>query len=122
MIEMNGFTVQLIRKRIKNLNLRIDRSGEVRLSAPMRFPIHLIHRFLHDKREWIETHRSRLQARSEASPSSLVTGETHYFQGKPYELIVFSDAKQNRLFIDNNQLHLYIRPNLTFSEKSALLQ
>lgn len=122
MIEMNGFTVHLIRKRIKNLNLRIDRFGEVKLSAPMRFPIDLIHRFLHDKREWIETHRSRLQDRKEVLPPSLVTGEMHYFQGSPYELVVFHDAKQSRLFIENNQLHLYLKPDATFSQKNVLLQ
>jgi len=122
MIEMNGFTVQLIRKRVKNLNLRIDRSGEVRLSAPLRFPMDLIHRFLHDKREWIEAHRSRLQARTETLPPRLDTGEVQYFLGKPYELIVLHDATRNRVLIENEQLHLFVKSEATVAEKHAVLQ
>lgn len=121
MIEMNGFSVQLLRKRVKNLNLRIDRSGEVRLSAPLRFPIDLIHRFLHDKREWIEAHRRRLKARIETLPIKLDTGEVHYFLGKPHELIVRHDAEFNRVLIENEQLHLFIKPKATTAEKHAAL-
>ena len=38
-IQMAGFHVELSRKRIKNINLRINSQGEVKVSAPMRLPL-----------------------------------------------------------------------------------
>ena len=122
MIEMGGFTVQLNRKRVKNLNLRIDRAGHVKLSVPLKLPIELVHRFLHEKRDWIEAHRHRLQARAEVASPSFIDGETHYFLGMPYKLALFSGVKHCRLDMPHEQLHIFIKPDSTCAEKKAILQ
>lgn len=122
MIEMDGFTVTLVRKRIKNLNLRINAAGEVKVSAPLRFPLDLIHRYLHDKREWIDAHRRRLQARSPPLPLTLTTGEFLPFLGNHYELVVYHQSKHSRIEIDNTRMHCFVKTDATFAEKNALLQ
>ena len=122
MIEMDGLTVTLVRKRVKNLNLRINASGEVKVSAPLKFPLDLIHRYLQEKREWIDAHRQRLQTRASTLPLTLTTGELLPFLGHHYELIVYTQPKHHRIEIDNTRLHLFVKDDATFAEKDALLQ
>ena len=52
-IDMEAFQITLVRKRIKNLNLRIDGQGHVKVTAPMKFPIQLIYQFIHEKQDCI---------------------------------------------------------------------
>ncbi len=122
MIEMDGLTVTLVRKRVKNLNLRINASGEVQISAPLRFPLDLIHRYLQEKREWIDTHRRRLQSRVSTLPQTLTTGELLPFLGHHYELTVYAQLKHHRIEIDSTRLHLFAKADATFAEKNVLLQ
>jgi len=60
-ITLDDFDARLSRKRIKNINLRIDRHGHVSVSAPMRCPMNSIVQFLQHKRDWILKHQARLR-------------------------------------------------------------
>ena len=46
-------TYQLVRKRVKNLNLHLERDGRVILSVPVRCPADYADRFIAAKGEWI---------------------------------------------------------------------
>lgn len=50
----------LVRKRIKNLNLRIRDDGSVVLSVPMRCTVEQADGFITSKCEWILAHRKRI--------------------------------------------------------------
>ena len=52
-------TYLLARKRVKNLNLRIDQQGQVALSVPLRCPPERADTFVRDKSGWILSHLSR---------------------------------------------------------------
>jgi len=53
-IQMPGFVVEIERKRVKNVNLRVyPRQGRVVLSCPNRLPQNAVERFLNQKRFWI---------------------------------------------------------------------
>ena len=45
--------VRVTRKRVKNLNLRVTREGDVLLSMPLRCPVETAERFLNRKAPWI---------------------------------------------------------------------
>ena len=69
-LPVDGLTVLLTRKRIKNLNLRIARTGEyVEVSAPWHLRDQDIVRFVRDKRPWID---AKL-AQASSSPSVLAS-------------------------------------------------
>lgn len=54
-LEVDGLTVHLTRKRIKNLNLRVHRSGGfVEVSAPFHVRDRDVERFVREKRSWID--------------------------------------------------------------------
>ena len=46
----------LVKKRVKNLNLRLDRTGEVVLSVPLRCPAERADAFVIEKSGWIVGH------------------------------------------------------------------
>ena len=72
-LPVDGLTVLLTRKRIKNLNLRIARTGEhVEISAPWHVRDQDIVRFVREKRPWID---AKL-AQASSSPSALAAKAT----------------------------------------------
>lgn len=62
-LDVDGVAVRLSRKRVKNLNMRIDRSGSfVEISAPWYVRDEDVVRFVRDKRTWIDEKLSRAAA------------------------------------------------------------
>lgn len=55
-------TYLLIRKQVKNLNLKIRRNGEIALSVPLRCPAERADGFLREKSGWIAAHLPRPEA------------------------------------------------------------
>ena len=60
-----AITYRLVKKRVKNLNLRLERSGEVVLTVPLRCPAEQADAFIVEKCHWIAGHLSQ---RREAPP------------------------------------------------------
>jgi predicted metal-dependent hydrolase len=121
LIEMNGFSVTLQRKCVKNINLRIRRSGEVQISAPIKTPIDVIHSFLHHKRSWIEMHRYRLRQLEQQVPQNLIVGEYIDFQGTKYVLHLHEIQTNQRIELNENQIHFFVKPGASQSHKELLL-
>ena len=60
-IEMDDISIEILRKPIKNMYLRVSNStGEVTVSAPLKLPLKAIQTQLESKRAWI--HRARARA------------------------------------------------------------
>ena len=76
-VYVNGVEVQVVRRRVKNMSLRINQSdGTVMLVAPMRLPEREIQSFLQAKADWIVTRRqavldSPMHRAEDASPDEL---------------------------------------------------
>ncbi len=71
-IQVDGLGVQLIRKRVKNVNLRVRRDGTVAVSAPFHVPEREVAAFVRAKRAWVERARKRL-AQEPADPFESAT-------------------------------------------------
>ena len=70
-IELGGETiaVELSRKRIKSMNLRVSASGEVKASAPYATPLFAARAFILSRREWLLGALERQRARQSESPA-----------------------------------------------------
>lgn len=68
---MPKFAIHLSRKRIKNINLRIDREGNIRVSAPIKCPLEYIQQFLQTKQNWIVKNQALIQARQQDMPTNM---------------------------------------------------
>lgn len=58
-LQVDDLAVNLVRKKVKNLNIRVRPDGSVWASAPKRMSKALIERFVRSKRDWIDDVRAR---------------------------------------------------------------
>ena len=92
-IEIGGITVELVRKRIKNLHIRVyPPSGHVRVAAPVRMSSEAIRQAVVERLEWIRKHQMRFANLEPQAHLEYVTGEIHHFMGQPYRLNVLHKA------------------------------
>lgn len=88
-----GFEVELARKRVKNLSVRImPPAGEIRISAPYAMPETTIAAFLTEKRAWIEKSREKLTARAPIAHITCSDGELVFVEGTARRLTVITVA------------------------------
>lgn len=122
-IKMNGFSVTIQRKNIKNINLRIQRTGDVQLSAPMRTPTQTIHHFLQEKHSWIEMHRYRLLNIEQGTPQQqLISGQYIQFQGIKYLIQINESQHEQSIQLKNNQIHFFTQSAHDNMQLERLLQ
>ncbi len=85
MLELDGITIEVIRKRVRNINLTVTREGEVRVSVPLGCPDEELMRVLVSRLGWIRWKRAETEG--ERRPErAYVTGEAFYLFGERYTL------------------------------------
>ena len=61
-LDVDGLPVQVTRKRVKNLNLRVKPDGSVQASAPLLVDDAFVKAFVRQKRPWIDGRRTAFAA------------------------------------------------------------
>lgn len=75
-----SFCYVLTRKRVKNLNLRVQKNGSLAVSAPGRVPVSEIDAFVLSRADWIFAARARLAATpAELPPCTYTNAECEIF-------------------------------------------
>ena len=69
-LEVDGLPVRLVRKRIKNVNLRVKADGQVEVSAPLHAADAFVASFVREKRPWIEAKRTEMAASPRAKAAA----------------------------------------------------
>ncbi len=121
-IEFDGIPIEIIKKRVKNMNLRIyPPDGTVKISVPFRFNEQLIRQSLSEKREWIHTHRERIRNRPKMTPTQLQTGSSIPFLGENYLFIVEENQNAPQIQITESIVHCFAPPSSTEADHQRLL-
>lgn len=122
-IEIDGISIEILRKPIKNMHLRIyPPDGRVRVSAPMQLSLQHIRNQVETKLDWLHTQRAKLQSRPAKAELTMQTGEIHYFLGEGYTLNTIDSIYPPRINLKNNALLLSINPLASTLEKHAFLK
>lgn len=121
-LDVEGLKVEVVRKRNKNLYLRVHSStGQVRVSAPLRVSNDYVRQFVLSKFDWIERKRSELRNRPHSPLNSMVDGEVHYFLGFRYRLRVIGHSGTPYVRLSNDSIELYVRRGANQSHKEDVL-
>ncbi|MBQ1307470.1 MAG: M48 family metallopeptidase [Erysipelotrichaceae bacterium] len=111
MLEIKGirFEVEITRKRIKNMYLRVN-GDKLMVSAPYLMPEWRIYRFLEEKRDWIY---KAYEKSSQKQKRSLIyrEGDVFYLYGKPFKLIRINGKKN--VEIDDDTIVLTYKEDST---------
>ena len=120
-IEMDGISIEIVRKPIKHVYLRVNTStGKVTVSAPQKLSLKSIQAQLESKRAWIHNAHARAMARVVTSTVTMEHGETHYFLGKPYAVVVQANFPLKGLVIEEDSLHGFLESD-SQDERNARL-
>lgn len=98
-----SISVDVCKKRMKNLRLRVSSSGKVSLSIPYQVSYSYAYDFLARKREWIVGQVSRIQQHAKHDFCLFQNGGQVFMLGKAYPLIV-ELANKNRVSLNGNEV------------------
>ncbi len=97
MTSIDGFEVNIQRKKIKNLHLRVTNDGDIVLSIPMKYPIDDAIEFVKNNEDWI---RKRIEYVN-STKIEYIDGETITILGKSVTLrIIISNICSARILND----------------------
>ena len=88
-IEVGGIAVEVVRKEIKNLHVGVyPPAGRVRVAAPRQLGDDALRLAIVSRLGWIRRKRAEFRSQDRQSQREMVTGESHYFQGRRHRLDV----------------------------------
>ena len=101
-VQIANISVQLTRKRVKNINLRVSREGCVDVSYPWHTSEAAAIAFVESKSDWIRTALSRASSLGEknlGAPIPIASGHAVSVWGHPYNLrIIHGPKRAARIF------------------------
>lgn len=120
---MGGVPVEVRRRNIKHLHIGVyPPHGKVRVSAPLRLTDDMVRQALVSRLAWIRRQRAAFEAQERQSQREMVSGESHYFQGRRYRLRVLeSDSPAGVRLVGNSVIELRVRPGSSAAKRRAVL-
>ncbi|HEW78435.1 MAG TPA: M48 family peptidase [Phycisphaerales bacterium] len=122
-IKVSGISVEIVRKDIKNFHLAVyPPHGRVRVSAPERLNDEAIRLAVISRLSWIKKQQVGYENQVRQSEREMVTGESHYVQGRRYLLDVIEKKGAASVCIRNNTtLELQVRPGTDRKKREEIL-
>ena len=116
-ITVEGITVHIERKNIKNMYLKVKApKGDVFISAPSFMQDEEIINFVLLKKDWILKKQENILNCQIRAPLKYIDGEKHYLWGEEYEISLENDVK-----IDYENKIIYLPKNTTPSQREQIL-
>jgi predicted metal-dependent hydrolase len=114
--------VEVIRKDIKNLHLGVyPPNGRVRVAAPLRLDDEAVRLAIISRLGWIKRQQSSFEQQDRQSEREMVTGESHYVEGKRYRLDVIEHRGPAVRLRNKTTIELRVRPGTDRDKREALL-
>ena len=123
-IDIGEIAVEVVRKEIKNLHVGVyPPSGRVRVTAPLRMADEAVRLAVVSRLGWIRRQQAAFDQQDRQSHREIVTGESHYFQGRRYLLDVIEHQGATTVHLaGNTTMELRVRPGSDRDECDAVLQ
>lgn len=122
-IEVQGIPVEIVRKDIKNLHLGVyPPNGRVRVAVPLRLDDEAVRLAVISRLGWIRRQQKDFEQQERQSEREMITGESHYFQGKRYRLnVIEHNGPAAVTLLNNTTLELRVRPGADRDKREAVL-
>lgn len=120
---INGMNIEIVRKTIKNLHVGVyPPNGRVRVAAPDHLSDEAVRLAVVTRIRWIRKQQQRFADQSRQTEREMVSGESHYFEGRRYRLRVEEvDAPPTVERRPGGILLLRVRPQTTRPKREAIL-
>jgi hypothetical protein len=116
--------VEVVRKDIKNLHLGVyPPIGRVRVAVPLRLGEEAVRLAIISRLGWIRRRQAEFKQQDRQSQREFVTGESHYFQGRRYRLVLIEhDSPPLVRRANNTTMELFVRRGTNRRKREAVLQ
>lgn len=108
---LDGISITVMRKAVKNINLRVGRAGKVQVSAPLSTPDALIHRFAQSKLDWIKKACYRSKLHQQRNNPSLKACDTIKLFDRSLTLKIHESSFHSTVEVDEQTAHVYLPAN-----------
>ncbi len=122
-LKVGAIEALVVRKPVKNLHLSVlPPLGKVRVTAPVAMKEDAIRTLLATRTRWIKKQQAKFQGQERQTKREYVSGESHYFLGKRYQLRVdFVDARPTIQLKGNRWIILRVRPGSTMAKRESVM-
>ncbi len=122
-IEISDFTIDVVRKSIKNMHLSVyPPTGRVRIAAPLDIDDAAVKLFAISKLAWIKKNQRKFGQQERQSPRVFAQRESHYFEGRRYLLRVTEHQAPAKIIIKTKTyIDLFVRPNTSIEQRNNIL-
>ncbi|TAK51241.1 MAG: M48 family peptidase [Gammaproteobacteria bacterium] len=123
-IEVAGIGVEVVRKEIKNLHVGVyPPAGRVRVAAPLRLDDEAVRLAVVSHLAWIRRKQKEFEGQDRQSQRDMVSGESHYFQGRRLRLAVKERGGIPGVgLLGHTTLELRVPPAFDRVQRDAVLQ
>lgn len=120
---MSGISVEIRRKAIKNLHVGVyPPDGRVRVAAPRHLDDEAVRLAIVSRLGWIRRQQQGFARQVRQSAREMVTGESHFFEGRRYRLDVLEQPGNPRVrVVNNNTLELQVPPGTDRAGRQQIL-
>ncbi|MCL4448689.1 MAG: M48 family metallopeptidase [Actinobacteria bacterium] len=120
---VDGITVEVTRKNIKNINFTVyPPDGHTHVTAPRHMSMEAISAAITERLAWIRHQQTKVTSKIQPPEYQYVSGENHYFQGKAYLLKVVERPGTPKVVIsDSTTLYLFIKPQSSLLQREKAL-
>lgn len=118
---INNFQIEINRKQVKNINLKVYPDLTIKASVPENMEIGTVERMIISKEEWLNNQLKRYEEQNRITKRNYVSGEDHYLNGKRYILRVYDSNTPNIKVEKNNTIAMYVRKNSSLENKERIM-
>lgn len=112
--------VEITRKKIKNIILKITSDGRVLISAPTRVPQSYLEEFIKSKEDWIVKKLEEVKNRKKKE-INYESGEEIIYLGKKYYLEVINYYTE-KVVIQDEKIYIYCLENSTTEDRERIFK
>lgn len=123
-IMVRDIPVEIVRKNIKNLHLGVyPPHGRVRVAVPLRLDDEAVRLAVITRLGWIRRQQEGFARQARQSEREMVSGESHYVEGRRYRLDVIEQDGPPSVRLRNMRiLELRIQPGSSRDARAAVLE
>ena len=112
--------VEITRKKIKNIILKVTPDGRVLISAPQRVPESYLKEFVKTKEEWIVKKLEEAKNRKKKE-INYESGEEIIYLGKKYYLEIITSHNE-KVTIQDEKIYIYCLENSTVEDRERIFK
>jgi len=106
-MQIGDLKVDIDRKAIKNLHIAVHPpEGRVRVAAPETMSLEAIRIAVSLRLAWIRRQQAKFHGQARQTKREMVSGETHYFLGRGYRLLVERRGEIGRVRLEGDRIRL----------------